>query len=44
MLRHTFRGTSLKTWLGFETERDAFRRYKQIRRRERDFFPDEALS
>jgi radical SAM superfamily enzyme YgiQ (UPF0313 family) len=40
MLRHTFRGTSLRTWLGIEDERTAFRRYKDIRRREREFFPD----
>ena len=39
MLRHTFRGTTLKTWLGLESEREAFRRYKAIRRREREFFP-----
>jgi radical SAM superfamily enzyme YgiQ (UPF0313 family) len=38
MLRHTFRGTTLWTWLGLEPEREAFRRYKQIRRRERDYF------
>jgi hypothetical protein len=40
MLRHTFRGTSLRTWLGLEDERTAFRRYKDIRRREREFFPE----
>jgi radical SAM superfamily enzyme YgiQ (UPF0313 family) len=40
MLRHTFRGTSWKTWVGLESERDAFRRYKEIRRREREFFPE----
>jgi len=39
MLRHTFRGTTLRTWLKLESERDAFRRYKTIRRREREFFP-----
>ena len=39
MLRHTFRGTTLRTWLGLENERDAFKRYKEIRRREREFFP-----
>jgi radical SAM superfamily enzyme YgiQ (UPF0313 family) len=39
MLRHTFRGTTLKTWLGLESTRDAFRRYKAMRRREREFFP-----
>lgn len=38
MLRHTFRGTRLRTWLGRESERDAFRRYKAIRREERDYF------
>jgi hypothetical protein len=41
MLRHTFRGTTWRTWLGLESEREAFRRYKAIRRREREFFPDE---
>ncbi|HXT71553.1 MAG TPA: radical SAM protein [Vicinamibacterales bacterium] len=43
MLRHTFRGTSWKSWIGLETERDAFRRYKAIRRRERQFFPEPAF-
>jgi radical SAM superfamily enzyme YgiQ (UPF0313 family) len=38
MLRHTFRGTQLRTWLRLETEITAFRRYKEIRRREREFF------
>jgi anaerobic magnesium-protoporphyrin IX monomethyl ester cyclase len=41
MLRHTFRGASWKTWVGLESERTAFRRYKDIRRRERAFFPPE---
>jgi hypothetical protein len=41
MLRHTFRGTTLKTWMGLEAERDAFRRYKAIRTREREFFAAE---
>lgn len=40
MLRHTFRGTSLRTWFGLEDERAAFRRYKAIRKHERQFFPD----
>ena len=35
MLRHTFRGTSWRTWLGLESERAAFERYKAIRRVER---------
>jgi len=42
MLRHTFRGTTLKTWLGLESELAAFRRYKAIRRAEREFFPPPA--
>jgi radical SAM superfamily enzyme YgiQ (UPF0313 family) len=42
MLRHTFRGATWKTWLGLESSRDAFRRYKAIRRREREFFPPPA--
>jgi anaerobic magnesium-protoporphyrin IX monomethyl ester cyclase len=37
MLRHTFRGTSIKTWLGLESQRDAFKRYRAIRRREREY-------
>jgi radical SAM superfamily enzyme YgiQ (UPF0313 family) len=39
MLRHTFRGTRLSTWLGLEDEREAFRRYKAIRRAEREYLP-----
>jgi radical SAM superfamily enzyme YgiQ (UPF0313 family) len=35
MLRHTFRGSTLKTWLGLESEREAFQRYRAIRRNER---------
>jgi radical SAM superfamily enzyme YgiQ (UPF0313 family) len=38
MLRHTFRGSTLRTWTGLEDERIAFKRYKQIRRREREYF------
>jgi anaerobic magnesium-protoporphyrin IX monomethyl ester cyclase len=40
MIRHTFRGSTLKTFLGLESEREAFRRYKAIRRSEREFFPE----
>ena len=40
MMRHTFRGSRLKTWLGLESEREAFRRYKAIRRREREYLAD----
>ena len=39
MLRHTFRGSTLKTWLGLESERAAFHRYRSIRKNEREFFP-----
>jgi anaerobic magnesium-protoporphyrin IX monomethyl ester cyclase len=38
MMRHTFRGNTARTWLGLESERDAFRRYRAIRRKERDYF------
>lgn len=38
MFQHTFRGTTLRTWLGLESSRAAFVRYKAIRRRERQFF------
>jgi hypothetical protein len=39
MLGHTFRGSTWRTWLRLESEREAFRRYKAIRRTEREFFP-----
>jgi anaerobic magnesium-protoporphyrin IX monomethyl ester cyclase len=44
MLRHTFRGSTLRTWLRLEPERAAFLRYKAIRRAEREFFPGPASS
>src|SRR4051812_17878558 len=37
MLRHTMRGSTLKTWLGLEPEKEAFRRYKKIRVAERQY-------
>jgi radical SAM superfamily enzyme YgiQ (UPF0313 family) len=40
MFRHTFRGATWRTWLGLESERAAFQRYREIRRRERDFLPE----
>jgi radical SAM superfamily enzyme YgiQ (UPF0313 family) len=40
MMAHTFRGSTLRTFLGLEDERTAFRRYKAIRRQEREFFPE----
>ena len=36
MLRHTFAGASLKSWLGLEDEHAAFERFRTIRRRERE--------
>ena len=44
MLAHTFRGALLRSWLGLEGEREAFRRYKANRRAEREFFPDASAS
>jgi len=35
MLSHTFRGSSLRSMLGLESERKVFERYRQIRRAER---------
>ena len=40
MLRHTFRGSRVKTWLRLEDERAAFERYRAIRRREREYVID----
>ena len=37
MLTHTFRGTTLSSVLGLEDERQAFARYKAIRRGEREY-------
>nr|AQQ74794.1 hypothetical protein [uncultured bacterium] len=44
MLRHTFRGTTWRTVFGLESSRDAFRRFRQIRARERMYldWPDPA--
>jgi radical SAM superfamily enzyme YgiQ (UPF0313 family) len=46
MMAHTFRGTTWRSALGLESSRDAFRRYKQIRARERTYldWPDPAPS
>ena len=38
MLRHTFRGSSWRSMLGLESERDVFARYRQIRRIERESY------
>ena len=41
MLRHTFRGSGLGTFLGLEDERAAFARYRAIRRAEREYLGDD---
>jgi radical SAM superfamily enzyme YgiQ (UPF0313 family) len=42
MLAHTFRGTTWRSVVGLEADRDVFRRYRRIRDRERDYvdWPD----
>jgi radical SAM superfamily enzyme YgiQ (UPF0313 family) len=42
MMAHTFRGTTWRSLLGLESARDTFRRYRQIRERERHYldWPD----
>ncbi|MFN8062879.1 MAG: radical SAM protein [Vicinamibacterales bacterium] len=42
MFRHLFRGTSLRWWLGLEDDRRALARFREIRRREREFLDDVA--
>ena len=37
MLAHTFRGSSWRSMLGLEHDRDVFRRYKSLRARERNY-------
>ena len=37
MMRHTFRGSSLRSWLGLEDERAVFARYQAIRKAEREY-------
>ena len=41
MLAHTFRGSTWRSALGFESSRDVFRRYKELRKRERQYMPEE---
>ena len=45
MLAHTFRGSTWRTALGLENGREAFRRYRAIRSREREYmdWPDPAV-
>ena len=37
MLGHTFRGSTWRSLVGLENERDVFARYKEIRRAEREY-------
>jgi hypothetical protein len=37
MLKHTYRGSSWRSMLRLEDERNAFLRYKDLRRREREY-------
>jgi anaerobic magnesium-protoporphyrin IX monomethyl ester cyclase len=37
MIAHTFRGASWRYWLGLESERDVFRRYREIHEAEREY-------
>jgi radical SAM superfamily enzyme YgiQ (UPF0313 family) len=39
MFLHTFRGSTWRTWLGLEPEQAAFKRYRQLRRDEREYVP-----
>jgi radical SAM superfamily enzyme YgiQ (UPF0313 family) len=40
MFSHTFRGSTWRSAVGLESARDVFRRYKAIRRREREYVPE----
>jgi anaerobic magnesium-protoporphyrin IX monomethyl ester cyclase len=37
MMRFTFRGSTLRSWLGLESDRDVFARYRAIRQQEREY-------
>jgi anaerobic magnesium-protoporphyrin IX monomethyl ester cyclase len=39
MLAHTFRGSTVRSLLGLESEREAFARYRELRRAEREYLP-----
>ena len=42
MLAHTFRGSTWRSLVGLESPREAFRRYRTLRKREREYvdWPD----
>jgi anaerobic magnesium-protoporphyrin IX monomethyl ester cyclase len=42
MIAHTFRGATWRYWLGLESARDVFRRYREIRKAEREYVTFEA--
>jgi hypothetical protein len=42
MVAHTLRGCSWRTLLGLESARDAFRRYRELRRAEREYIGSSA--
>ncbi len=42
MMAHTFRGSTWRSALGLESDREVFRRYKAIRHRERQYMPDDS--
>ena len=44
MFAHTFRGSSWRSALGLESEREVFKRYKAIRAAEREYLPDPAVA
>ena len=39
MFAHTFRGSTWRSALGLESEREVFRRYKRMRASEREYVP-----
>ncbi len=41
MFAHVFRGSSWRSWVGLEDARTVFRRYREIRRREREYLAPE---
>ena len=43
MCRHTFRGSSWRSALGLQNERQVFRRYKEMRAKEREYVPEPQL-
>ena len=44
MCAHTFRGSTLRSALGLESEREVFRRYKRLRAGEREYIPSDCLA